>query len=186
MEVSVRDDERAARLPMQIVRAVLTIGFAVAITVVIVMFRDKIHQYAALGYPGIFLISVLGNATLIFPVPAFAVVFAMGAVLNPFLVGIVAGIGAGLGELTGYIAGYGGSVLIKSGMYEKIAALMSRWGAWVIFALAAIPNPIFDIGGLIAGATRMPWWKFLIAVCAGKTIRFVILGLTGSWLLPQT
>jgi membrane protein YqaA with SNARE-associated domain len=178
----VKEDERA-NLSGQIVRAVLTIGFAVAITLVILAYRDEIHQYAAWGYPGVFVISVLGNATLIFPVPAIAVVFAMGAVLNPILVGIVAGIGAGLGEMTGYIAGYGGSVLIKNGVYEKIAALMNRWGAWVIFALAAIPNPIFDIGGLVAGATKMRWWKFLIAVCAGKTIRFVILGLTGSWFL---
>ncbi|MBI3914805.1 MAG: VTT domain-containing protein [Chloroflexi bacterium] len=167
----------------QILQAALTIGFSIAITVGILFFKDDLEQYAALGYPGIFLISVLGNATLILPVPAFAVVFATGAVLNPVLVGIAAGIGAGLGEMTGYLAGYGGSILIKSNWHTRIRRLMNRWGAWLIFFMALIPNPFFDIGGLVAGAMKMPWWKFLIAVITGKMGRFVILGLSGAWIL---
>ncbi len=167
----------------QIGKAVVTVGFAVGITIAILVFRDELARYAAFGYPGIFLISALGNATLILPVPAFAIVFAGGAVLDPLWVGLAAGIGAGIGEMTGYLAGYGGSALMHTELHKHLADKIKRWGAWLIFALAAIPNPLFDFGGLVAGAIRMSWWKFLIAVCAGKAVRFVILGLTGSWLI---
>ena len=61
----------------------------------------------AWGYLGLFVINLIGSATIIFPVPAFVVVFAMGAVLNPWLVGIVSGAGCALGELTGYAIGRG-------------------------------------------------------------------------------
>jgi membrane protein YqaA with SNARE-associated domain len=46
-----------------------------------------------------------------------------------------------------------------------------------IFLLAAIPNPIFDVGGIIAGALQMKGWKFLVAAALGKSIR---LGMT-AW-----
>jgi membrane protein YqaA with SNARE-associated domain len=46
-----------------------------------------------------------------------------------------------------------------------------------IFVLAAIPNPIFDMGGILAGMARMAWWKFLTAAVLGKTIRFTLLSM---------
>ena len=70
-----------------------TMLFAVAITLAIFLFRDRLAHFAAYGYPGVFLVSLLGNATVILPAPSLAAVFAMGAVLNPVLVGLVAGVG---------------------------------------------------------------------------------------------
>ena len=52
-----------------------------------------------------------------------------------------------------------------------------RWGVIAIFVLAAIPNPIFDIGGILAGMARMAWWKFLLAAILGKTVRFTLLSI---------
>jgi membrane protein DedA with SNARE-associated domain len=48
---------------------------------------------------------------------------------------------------------------------------MERHGMLAIFLLAAIPNPIFDVGGLIAGVLKMPVWRFLLAAIIGKSIR---------------
>ena len=53
---------------------------------------------------------------------------------------------------------------------------MRRRGTLAIFLLAAIPNPIFDVGGMIAGALKMAWWKFLLACAAGKILRFAVAG----------
>jgi membrane protein YqaA with SNARE-associated domain len=156
--------------------------FAVGITLAIYAFRDTIQQYDRLGYPGVFLVSVLGNATLIFPAPAFAVVFAVGGVLNPYLVGICAGCGAAIGEMTGYLAGFGGRGVIEDRpIFKRLENLMRQKGAWIVFILALIPNPLFDIGGLMAGALKMAWWKFLLAAAAGKSLRFVLLALLGAY-----
>ena len=53
------------------------------------------------GYPGIFLVALLANATVLIPLPGLMVTTAMGAVFNPFWVAIAAGLGAGIGELSG-------------------------------------------------------------------------------------
>ncbi len=164
------------------------IGFSIGIAIVIYATRDVVQKYAEYGYLGVFIISVLGNATLIFPAPSFTVV-AFGAVLNPYLVGILAGCGAAVGEMTGYTLGRGMSPNLDEG--TTVAALgekqmqwlrwlrpkFQRWGVIVIFVLAAIPNPIFDMGGILAGMARMAWWKFLIAAVLGKTVRFTLLSM---------
>jgi membrane protein YqaA with SNARE-associated domain len=164
------------------------IGFSIGIAIVIYATRDVVQKYAEYGYLGVFVISVLGNATLIFPAPSFTVV-AFGAVLNPYVVGVLAGCGAALGEMTGYALGLGMSPNLDegtnvAGMGEKqmkwlrwLRPKFQRWGVIVIFVLAAIPNPIFDMGGILAGMARMAWWKFLTAAALGKTVRFTLLSM---------
>jgi membrane protein YqaA with SNARE-associated domain len=157
---------------------------AVGVTVGIIMLRGHIRQFAVYGYPGVFLISLLGNATLILPAPSFAVVFAVGGALNPLGVGIAAGLGAALGEMTGYLAGIGGRAVIEDRpLYHRLADWMRRAGMLAVFLLALIPNPAFDVGGMMAGALGMPVWRFLLAGWAGKSIRFALLALSGQFLL---
>ncbi len=164
------------------------IGFSIGIAIVIYATRDIVQKYAEYGYLGVLIISILGNATLIFPAPSFTVV-AFGAVLNPYLVGILAGCGAAVGEMTGYTLGLGMSPNLDegttvAGLREKqmqwlrwLRPKFQRWGVIVIFVLAAIPNPIFDMGGILAGIARMRWWKFLTAAILGKTVRFTLLSM---------
>ena len=58
---------------------------------------------------------------------------------------------------------------------------MEKYGAPAIFVLAFVPNPIFDLAGMAAGAIRMEWWKFLLAASAGKILRFILLAYFGIW-----
>ena len=71
---------------------------SIAITALVLVFRKQLLALGDYGYLGVFLIAVLGNATVVFPVPGMAVVFASASVLNPILVGLVAGLGEPLGE----------------------------------------------------------------------------------------
>lgn len=175
------DNAASSHSRKEIFLRALAVVFSVGITVVIIAARDSIGKYAAYGYPGVFIISALGNATLILPAPSWAIVFAVGSALNPYWVGIWAGIGSAIGEMTGYLAGFGGSAVVENRKrYHQLERLMDRYGAWLIFALAAIPNPIFDVGGILAGTLKMPWWKFLGAAAAGKTVRFIVLALVGA------
>ena len=154
---------------------------AVVVTLAIALFRDELARFERYGYPGVFLVSLLGNATVIFPAPSLAVVFGMGGVLNPLLVGLVAGVGEALGELTGYLAGYGGATpLENTRLYQRFDRWMDRFGPLVVFVLAVIPNPLFDMAGLLAGASHMPWWQFLAAAWTGKTIQAVFLAYAGA------
>jgi membrane protein YqaA with SNARE-associated domain len=70
------------------------------------------------------------------------------------------------------MAGYSGHTLIETNQtYERVDRWMRRYGALTIFGMAVIPNPVFDVGGIIAGAMRFPVWKFLVSCTAGKVIK---------------
>jgi len=154
---------------------------AIAITLGIVLFHDELARFSRYGYPGVFLVSLLGNATVILPAPSLAVVFGMGGVLNPLFVGLVAGVGEALGELTGYLAGYGGRAVIEDReMYGRLEGWMRRHGSATIFVLSAIPNPIFDLAGIAAGALRFPLQRFLLSCWVGKTIKTTVFAFAGA------
>ena len=59
---------------------------------------------------------------------------------------------------------------------------MLRWGFLTLVVLGAIPNPLFEFAGVTAGAVRMNFWRFLLAVAIGKTIRALMLAFVGGWL----
>ena len=152
----------------------------VGLTVVLFISKDKVAQLGAFGYPGIFLVSVLSNATLILPVPGVIFTSAMGAVFNPFLVALAAGTGATLGEITGYMAGFSGQGVIENRQwYERVTGWMKRYGDVVILVLAFVPNPVFDIAGMVAGALRMPLWRYFIFSWIGKVGKMLLFAYGG-------
>jgi len=162
----------------------LALLFSLAITVAVVIFREKLVALRGYGYLGVFVISVLGNATVLFPVPSLAVTFAGGGVLNPLFVGLVAGVGEPLGELTGYLAGYGGSAVIEEGpRFQRVRSWMERRGFLTLLVLSAIPNPLFDIAGVTAGVLHFPLAQFLLACWLGKTAKALAVAYLGSQFL---
>ena len=168
------DNSRLSR-PLQILLLILAVSLSLGIVWLTNRYQVELRNLGEYGYIGIFVISLIGNATLIIPAPVFIVACAAGLVYGPIGVGVVAGLGAALGELTGYMAGAGGKALIPQGQrYDQLHRFMQRHGMLTIFLLGAIPNPIFDVGGLIAGALRMKVWKFVLAAWVGKTIRLAL------------
>ncbi len=164
-------------------KSILALTLAVIISAAVIVIGRQIDpgQFQRYGYPGVFIINLLGNATIIMPVPSLAVVSAVGPFLNPFLVGVVAGLGSALGELTGYLAGYSGRAAVDNRKtYDKIVGWTNKYGLWVIFVLAIIPNPLFDLAGIAAGALKVPLWQFLLVCWAGKTIKMIAFALGGD------
>ena len=132
-----------------------------------------------LGYPGAFLISVIGNATILVPFPYVGVAFILGGlregmvfVFDPWLIGIVSGIGAMIGEMTGYFIGYGGGKLIdesQTSAFKKYVDAHPRATPLVIWFLAVTPIPD-DVLVVPLGAARYSWWKVALAQLLGKTM----------------
>jgi membrane protein YqaA with SNARE-associated domain len=173
----------ASRLRLRIVQT-LTVVIVIAALGASLYFRDHIQELQQYGYAAVFIVGLVSNATLILPVPGLAVSSVMGGVFNPWIVGIVGGVSQALGELTGYMAGYSGHTWVETNQtYERVDRWMRRYGALTIFVMAVIPNPVFDVGGIIAGAMRFPVWKFLVPCTAGKVIKnigFALIGFYGT------
>ena len=163
-----------------ILRAVVAV-LLVGVTLLLVLNRDKIQHLEVYGYPGIFLVSLLTNATIIIPLPGVVLTSAMAMVFNPFWVAIASGAGAALGELSGYLVGFGGQPMLeKSERVKKLTAWMQRNQSWTIFLLALVPNPLFDMAGFMAGASRMPVWKFLFFCLMGKIAKMLVFAYLGA------
>jgi uncharacterized membrane protein YdjX (TVP38/TMEM64 family) len=160
---------------------VLGLALAIGITVSIFVFRDQLRRVGNYSYIGIFLISVIGNATIILPAPTFLTAFAGGSVFNPFVVGIIAAAGATIGELTGYLAGFSGQAIVENRrVFDRFQHWMHRYGLFALFVLAVIPNPFFDVAGIIAGISRIPLVYFLLITWAGKIVKFLVIAYLGA------
>ena len=80
---------------------VLALFAVVGITLFFYSMRDRVEEFQQWGYPGVFLIALLANATVLLPAPGVAVIYAMGAIFsNPLGVGLAAGLGGTIGELS--------------------------------------------------------------------------------------
>ncbi len=160
---------------------ILAFVAAVAITIYILMIRDRLSGLGAYGYPGIFFLSAVMNATIIIPVPGVLLTTAMAAVFNPFWVAVAAGSGATLGELTAYLAGFSGQAVIENNArYETLTRWMKKYGSLTIFLLALIPNPVADLAGISAGALKVPVYRFLFWCWLGKLGKMLLFAYAGS------
>ena len=127
------------------------------------------------GYGAVALSALVASAGLLIPVPALATVCATAIFLNPFVVGAIAGTAETAGELSGYYLGYTGrDALSGSRIYRRMEHWMRRRGWLLLFLVSVLPNPVFDIVGIAAGALRYSVWGFLAVVWTGKTLKFLI------------
>ena len=164
----------------------------IAIGVIIAVWLLQEHwvdiDWRNLGYPGVFFLSFLGSVAMALPVPGLITLCGVSALLNPFTVGMVAGIGETIGEASGYAVGFGGKgMILNYALYDKIKRWMERRGTLVIFVVSLIPNPVFDVVGIAAGATRFPFPRFMLTVLAGKCLKGILVAYTcyhGFKLLP--
>jgi uncharacterized membrane protein YdjX (TVP38/TMEM64 family) len=161
---------------------ILAIAAVIGITVYIYSIRDRVEDFAAYGYPGIFLIALMANATVFLPAPGIAVVFAMGSIFNPLGVALAAGTGGAIGELTGFLAGFSGQAVVeRSHIHDRINPWIEKYGGWTILVLSAIPNPFFDIAGVAAGIAKMPLWRFLLFCWIGQLIKMAMFAYAGAY-----
>ena len=155
----------------------------IGITILVYSLRHEVRMLKQYGYFGIFVINVIGSATIVLPAPALSMVFMADGLnaLDPFWIGVAAGAGATIGELTGYGAGFSGQGFVEHAkMYERLHQLTDRYGMLTIFILAIIPLPLFDLAGMAAGALRMPLPKFMFATFGGKLIKMWIAAYAGA------
>lgn len=139
----------------------------------------NIYQYAWLAYLSVFIASLLANATIIAPVPfAIAIMASAAQYFNPPLVALAAAVGGILGELSGYYAGrFGRKIAIPEEIisHKRINYWVGKYGFWAIAVIAFQPIIPFDVGGMVAGVSKMPLHKFLPALFLGKYPKYLIL-----------
>ncbi len=154
------------------------------------------YQY---GYFGIFLISLLGASSIIFPIPYTVIIFALGNTFEPLWIAVAAGLGAAIGEILGYLIGVGGGKFISEkyqGKMESVTKVIERYG-WIyifVFALTPLPDDLLFIPlgvmryGLLRAFVPALIGKFLMSVIVAYSGRFSVqvikevFGIESSWI----
>ncbi len=136
----------------------------------------------------IIVFGILGAVNLtILPLPfGISIMLAAAAHWNPLLVTLAGSAGATLGEFSGYFFGYLGKRVAISDdtpFYKLVRSWINKYGMWAIAFISFQPVIPFDIGGFIAGLSRMPVRKFLPAVFIGKFPKYLILVYLGDALI---
>ncbi len=154
------------------------VGFLVLFPYLVRCFNIPIEDLAITAYLVVFGITLLSNAAVLIPVvyPHLSLMVAAAAYWNPFMVALVASVAGALGEITAYYAGYLGKRIARlenAPGYNRLAGWMNRHALWGIFVISAQPILPVDIAGLLAGASRIPLWKFLVPCWAGKLVKYL-------------
>lgn len=147
-----------------------------------------------MGYFGPFIVSFIGNASFLFPIPYMLVTFFLGGftdtttgqfLFNPWLVGIISGLGATIGEMTGYLLGYGGRQLIEENQRNSFSDYIEsrpRATPFIIWFLAITPVPD-DFLIVPLGAAKYSWWKVAIPQFVGKSMFMILTAWAGRYSL---
>ena len=149
------------------------------------------HVLVPLGPWGMLALSVVDGSFIGMPLDAIFVYYVYTDRSRFLLYVLLGSAGSALGSIVLYIIGYtGGEVLLRKRLsaqrFEKIHESFDRHEFWALMFPAMLPPPTpFKIVVLAAAAFEMNFGHFLLAIFAGRFLRFLIEALLTLWFGPQ-
>ncbi len=144
-----------------------------------------------LGPWGVFVIAAADGAAIGLPMDPIVATYVYQHRQQFLLYVLLASAGSALGSSVLYLVGYlGGEKLLRKKMpperFAKIHSSFERHEFWAVMFPAMLPPPTpFKLFVLSAAAFEMNYLHFLLAVFAGRFVRFLILSLLTIIFGPQ-
>lgn len=135
------------------------------------------------GYLGAFIVTLIGNVTILIPIPFALLIYLGGSFLNPLVLGLVTGAAATMGELSSYLVGRGGRRVIEARYgrrLDSMRVLINRWGMLGIFLFSLLPLPD-DLLLVPLGMIKYNVWKLITAMFLGKTLMCLVISYAGFY-----
>jgi membrane protein YqaA with SNARE-associated domain len=149
------------------------------------------HILLPLGPWGMLALAAVDGSFLGMPLDAIFVYYVYTDRSRFLLYVLLGAAGSALGSIVLYVVGYtGGEVLLRKRLsterFEKIHESFDRHEFWALMFPAMLPPPTpFKIVVLAAAAFEMNFGHFLLAIFAGRFLRFLIEALLTLWFGPQ-
>ncbi len=137
---------------------------------------------APLGIWGVFAISAVDAAFMGLPMDAIVAGYIYKDPQGFMLYVLLASAGSAVGSIVLYVIGYtGGEMLLRKRVsperFQKIHTSFDKHEFWALMFPAMLPPPTpFKAVVLAAAAFEMSFLRFLLAIFAGRFVRFLILG----------
>ncbi len=144
-----------------------------------------------LGIWGVFAIAFADSALLGMPVDAIVAYYVYQDHRRLILYVLMASLGSALGSIPLYVIGYkGGEMVLRKRISEerflRIHRSFERHEFWALMFPGMLPPPTpFKIFVLGAAVFEMRFDHFLVAIFAGRFVRFLVLALLTLWFGPQ-
>jgi membrane protein YqaA with SNARE-associated domain len=149
------------------------------------------HALAPLGPWGMLAFAAVDGSFLGMPLDAIFCGYVYTDRSRFLLYVVLGAVGSAVGSIVWYVIGYtGGEVLLRKRMspakFEKIHASFEKHEFWALMFPAMLPPPTpFKIVVLAAAGFEMNFWHFLLAIFAGRFVRFLIEALLTLWFGPE-
>ena len=149
------------------------------------------HVLVPLGPWGMLALAAVDGSFLGMPLDAIFVSYVYTDRSRFLMYVLLGSAGSALGSIVIYVIGYtGGEVLLRKRLspqkFEKIHESFDRHEFWALMFPAMLPPPApFKIFVLAAAAFEMNFAHFLLAIFAGRFVRFLIEALLTLWFGPQ-
>ena len=146
---------------------------------------------APLGMWGVFVIAFADSALLGMPVDAVVAAYVYRDHSQFLLYVILASAGSALGSIPLYILGYlGGEKVLRKRIseerFQRIHLSFERHEFWALMFPGMLPPPMpFKVFVLGASVFEMRFSHFLIAIFAGRFVRFLTLSMLVLWFGPR-
>jgi len=136
-----------------------------------------------LGAWGVFAIAGIDSSFLGMPLDAIVGAYVYQDRSRLLLYVFMASAGSALGSIVIYIIGYkGGEALLRKRIsperFQRLHQSFEKHPFWALMFPAMLPPPTpFKLFVLAAAITEMRFWHFLLAIFAGRFVRFLILSI---------
>lgn len=136
-----------------------------------------------LGAWGVLVVAALDGAFLGLPIDAVVVGYVYQDRVRFFLYVLMASAGSALGSIVIYFIGYkGGEELLRKRIspdrFERIHSAFDKHPFWGLMFPAMLPPPTpFKLFALAAAVSEMGFVRFVLAIFAGRMVRFLLLAL---------
>ncbi len=178
----------------------LTSCAAIIVFILLLKNYEHIDQLHPHSYYSLFFISFLATAPIPVFIPNAIIIFMLGSLLNPLLIGIIGGLGSTAGNLLTYYTGHAGNRFLSSFISTvspenqpagKLRRIVDRVKAlkWyrlaqqrrllALFIVSCLPTPLLTPMILSLGAARVTLWKVMLTSWAGQTLQAIILAYLG-------
>jgi membrane protein YqaA with SNARE-associated domain len=144
-----------------------------------------------LGIWGVFVIAFADSALLGMPVDFIVATYVYQDRKRMLLYIVMAALGSALGSIPLYIIGYlGGEKVLRKRISEerflKIHRSFEQHEFWALMFPGMLPPPMpFKIFVLGAAVFEMKFRDFLVAIFAGRFVRFLVLSVLVLWFGPE-
>jgi len=148
------------------------------------------HALAPLGPWGMLAFAAVDGSLLGMPLDAIFVAYVYNDRSRFLLYVLLGAVGSALGSIVIYVIGYtGGEVLLRKRIppekFAKIHASFDKHEFWALMFPSMLPPPTpFKLVVLAAAGFEMNFAHFLLAIFAGRFLRFLIEALLTLWFGP--